>query len=91
MAAGSPAANPFHCLNSEPPAASPEIRWAPGVPGGEERAGRREAAMRMSVSQRESREQIWRPASDRERAGVDRGGHGDVRVRAAGVRRDIHM
>ena len=61
------------------------------MPGGEERAGRREAAMRMSVSQRESREQIRRPASDRERAGVDRGGHGDVRVRAAGVRRDIHM
>ena len=61
------------------------------MPGGEGRAGLPEAAMRMSVSQGESREQIRRPASDRERAGVDRGGHGDVRARAAGVRRDIHM
>ncbi len=90
MAAGSPAATPLNCLNPEPPPASPEIRWAPWVPGGEGRAGRLDAAMRMSVSQGESREQIRRHVSDRGRAGGDRGGHGDVRVRAAGVRRDIH-
>ena len=37
----------------------------------------------------ESREQIRRHVSDGGRAGGDRGGHGDVRARAAGARRDI--
>ena len=60
------------------------------MPGGEGRAGRLDAAMRMSVSQGESREQIRRHVSGRERAGGDRGGLGDVRARAAGGRRDIH-
>ena len=59
-------------------------------PGGEGRVGCPEVAMRMSASHGDSREQTRRHVSARGRAGGDRGGHGKVRGRAAGIHRDIH-